>query len=152
MKIWIRRWTGSYLKISTGCIRPKVPGESPSPGFLVASEYPTSIYSVTRKWRDTAAFRVGHIDRVLQTHHSVAHTKGSLMGSTIPIPITDGYLNLGPCQGWLSFRSFVSKPATATSEFTVHCTDKRDQIAFPGICLMEFRDTPNSRQIVATIT
>lgn len=32
-------------------------------------------------------------------HHRVSHTKASLIGSSISIPITDGRLNLGTWQG-----------------------------------------------------
>ncbi len=73
---------------------------------------------------------------ITSTRHSVSHTKASLVGSSVVIPITNGLLNLGTWQGeGLTGFSLLLK----WSEF------------LQGIYLTEFRHIPHARRIVATI-
>ena len=64
----------------------------------------------------------------------VSHTKASLVGSSISIPITDGRLNLGTWQGLFLF-----------DETRTHI------IPYIGIYLTEFRHLAHTRRVVATI-
>lgn len=66
----------------------------------------------------------------------VSHTKTSLVGSSISIPITNGRLNLGTWQGISQ-----SPPLHRDEKLTLG----------KGIYLTEFRHAPHSRKIVATI-
>lgn len=66
----------------------------------------------------------------------VSHTKASLVGSSISIPITDGHLNLGTWQGHKRKKFF----------------DRTRTYTFPlGIYLTEFRHLAHTRRVVATV-
>jgi len=70
----------------------------------------------------------------------VSHTKSSLVGSSISIPITGGRLNLGTWQGVTDWLNIL---------------EKMSRLGWPcdrtGIYLTEFRHMPHSRRVVATI-
>lgn len=78
-------------------------------------------------------------DSRLTTQHSdsVSHTKTSLIGASIQIPITDGRLNLGTWQGESPCFSAIWK-CMLMKEYT-------------GIYLTEFRYRQHTRKVVATI-
>jgi thiamine phosphate synthase YjbQ (UPF0047 family) len=70
-------------------------------------------------------------------HPRVSHTKTSLVGASLQIPITNHQLNLGTWQGalitaWLYLIRFL-------------------MALLPGIYLTEFRHMPHTRRLVATI-
>ena len=73
---------------------------------------------------------------------SVSHTKATLVGSSVTIPITDGRLNLGTWQG--EFRLPLAR--------LVQCDNALMHSSAIGIYLTEFRHHPHTRSIVATIT
>ena len=66
----------------------------------------------------------------------VSHTKTSLVGTSISIPITGGRLNLGTWQG--NGKCMLEMLESLTFDLT-------------GIYLTEFRHLPHSRKVVATI-
>ncbi|KAF8560442.1 hypothetical protein OG21DRAFT_1401339 [Imleria badia] len=72
-----------------------------------------TIVPETLEWRHTNEGR--------EDLDSVSHTKATIVGSTISVPITDGSLNLGTWQGDI------------------------------GIYLTEFRHIPHTRRVVATV-
>lgn len=68
---------------------------------------------------------------------SVSHTKASLVGASISVPITNGRLNLGTWQGHCAYiYSFTGSSLNLT---------------IPGIYLTEFRYMTHTRRVVATI-
>ena len=77
------------------------------------------------------------IDLNMQNFYNrVSHTKASLVGSSISIPITDGRLNLGTWQGTNIVPELVISLTTSSSL---------------GIYLTEFRHAAHTRRVVATI-
>ncbi|TFK41064.1 hypothetical protein BDQ12DRAFT_678825 [Crucibulum laeve] len=77
---------------------------------------------------------------------SVSHTKTSLVGSSISIPITNGQLNLGTWQG--SSDNNLSRYYPLFKFVDGHYLPYCDHL---GIYLTEFRHLPHTRRVVATI-
>ena len=69
-----------------------------------------------------------------------SHTKASLIGSSISIPITDGQLNLGTWQG-----------ADTTSRTCEPALIRFYWYRLLGIYLTEFRHAAHTRRVIATI-
>ena len=70
----------------------------------------------------------------------VSHTKASLIGSSISIPITDGRLNLGTWQG--ADNTSRTCNLSLIGFYSYHLL---------GIYLTEFRHAAHTRRVIATI-
>ncbi len=103
---------------------------------MILSPHTRPTYLQRFVWFPTFFSRFGErINFLFRAFRRVSHTKTSLVGTSISIPITGGRLNLGTWQGRLN-RTYWR--AWLTFDLS-------------GIYLTEFRHMPHSRRVVATI-